>query len=422
VFATVVYFTFSRGSWIALALGLLATLALSPARIRLTIAALAIGAPAALAVLLASRSDALTHQGAALSAAVDEGRRLAVWIVVLVVVAAALGALAARPVVIAARAERVYAWTLAAALVVALVVVMLAAGGPIRAVERTWDSFAAAPGKTQPDLRKRLFSFSSNGRVDLWSAALDQFAAHPVVGAGGGAYEEYWLQHRDAAMKVRDAHSLYLENLAELGVVGLALLVVALGTPLVAGIRRRNLATGAYVAFLAHAGIDWDWEITSVTLAGLLVGVALLAAARDHEEPTTTRVRRGTLAAALVVAALGFVFLVGNMFLSRANAAADRADWKHAASHAARAHTWLPWSTAPLRLRGEALLAQGRTADARASFRDALDKDPADWTLWLDLARAGDRSALAQAKRLNPLSPELQEFANEGGIDIGVGG
>jgi hypothetical protein len=38
-------------------------------------------------------------------------------------------------------------------------------------------------------------------------------------------------------------------------------------------------------------------------------------------------------------------------------------------------------------------------------------------------ARAGDRTAIAQAKRLNPLSPELQEFANEsGGIDIGVGG
>ena len=111
------------------------------------------------------------------------------------------------------------------------------------------------------------------------------------------------------------------------------------------------------------------------------------------------------------------------MFLSRANASADDGDWKHAASHAASAHTWLPWSTAPLRLRGEALLAQGRTAAARVVFRDALSKDPGDWSLWLDLARAGDRSALAEAKRLNPLSPELAEFEHEsGGIDIGVGG
>ena len=63
-----------------------------------------------------------------------------------------------------------------------------------------------------------------------------------------------------------DAHSLYLETLAELGLVGLALLVLALAPPLVAGFRGvEAAATGGYVAFLIHAGLDWDWELPAVT-------------------------------------------------------------------------------------------------------------------------------------------------------------
>lgn len=422
--AAVVYFTFSRGSWIALGIGLVVTLAVARSRVRLTIAAVALAAPSALAVILASRSEALVRQGAALTSAADDGRRLAVWILVLVVVAGALGAAAARPVLVAGAVERAYAWTLVGGAVVAVVVTMVVSGGPVRAVDRAWDSFAAPPPKTQVDLRKRLFSFSGNGRVVLWRAAIDEFRANPIVGGGAGSFERYWLQNRNVAMKVRDAHSLYLETLGELGVVGLVLLVGALATPLVVGIRRRNIVTGAYAAYLVHAGVDWDWEITSVTLLGLLAGVAILAEARTDERRTLgTRTRAAVLAAAAAIGAFGFVFLVGNMFLSRAAAAANAGRFPTAANDARTASSWLPWSTEPWRRLGEAELAQGRLANARAAFGRAIEKDRTDWSLWLDLARAGDRSALAQAKRLNPLSPEIRQFEREsGGISIGVDG
>jgi ABC-type Co2+ transport system permease subunit len=64
---------------------------------------------------------------------------------------------------------------------------------------------------------------------------------------------------------------------------------VFLGAPFFAAVRarkRRGVAatTGAYVAYLAGAAVDWDWEITSVTLAAVFVGVALLAAARSEDE------------------------------------------------------------------------------------------------------------------------------------------
>ncbi len=85
---------------------------------------------------------------------------------------------------------------------------------------------------------------------------------------------------------VRDAHSLYLETAAELGVVGLALLLCALGAPLVAAVAARDrtrvaTAAAAYVVFLVHAGLDWDWEMPVTVLAGLACGAAVLAGVRE---------------------------------------------------------------------------------------------------------------------------------------------
>jgi hypothetical protein len=438
VLAATLYFTFSRGSWLALAIGFVVGLALTPHRVRMTIAALALGAPAAVTVLLASHEGALTHQQATVGQAAHEGHRYALVVLALAVVAAALGAgativLARR--VFTARSEGAYAAFLGLALIAAIVAVSVHYGGPASALRRGWDSFSAPAPKTQVDLRKRLFNLSGSRRVDLWRAALHDFEAHKLVGGGGGSYEQYWLSHRTTALKVRDAHSLYLETLAELGIVGLIALLAALVCPLVAAVRARRhplagAATAAYVAFLVHAGVDWDWEITSVTLAGLLVGVALLALARrdDDERKLARGPRTALLVATLAIAAFGFVFLVGNMFLSRASAAAGSGHWATAAKDAKRASTWLPWSTDPQRQLGEAQLALGNTNAAQASFYSAIDKDRTDWNLWLDLARASSgkaqASALAQATRLNPLSPEIKELKTEvgssGGIAIGA--
>ena len=74
-----------------------------------------------------------------------------------------------------------------------------------------------------------------------------------------------------------DAHSLYLETLAELGLVGLGLLVLVLAPPLAGAFRGASAAAaGGYVAFLVHAGVDWDWEMPAVTIAGLFCGAALM--------------------------------------------------------------------------------------------------------------------------------------------------
>ena len=126
---------------------------------------------------------------------------------------------------------------------------------------------------------------SLGDRPAYWNVALADASEHVVVGSGAGSFDDYWLEHRTIPAYVRDAHSLYLETAAELGIVGLALLLSALGAPLVAAARARKrrivaTAAGGYATFLVHAGLDWDWEMPVTTIAGLTCGAALLVAAR----------------------------------------------------------------------------------------------------------------------------------------------
>jgi hypothetical protein len=71
-----------------------------------------------------------------------------------------------------------------------------------------------------------------------------------------------------------------------MGAIGLARHVALLGLPLVTALRVRwhplaSAATGAYVAFLSHAALDWDWEMPVVTIAGLACGAALVVFNRE---------------------------------------------------------------------------------------------------------------------------------------------
>ena len=49
---------------------------------------------------------------------------------------------------------------------------------------------------------------------------VDSFAAHPLTGVGAGSFGVEWRRERESDDFAQDAHSLYLETLAELGLVG----------------------------------------------------------------------------------------------------------------------------------------------------------------------------------------------------------
>jgi O-antigen ligase len=137
-------------------------------------------------------------------------------------------------------------------------------------------------------------------RPHYWRAALEQYRDHALTGSGAGTFDDYWLVYRPDDLtvldtpQVLDAHSLYLESLAELGPVGLALIAVAVATPLLAARtawREHRFLVAAYVAFLVHAGLDWDWEMPVVTVAALLCAACLLVAARGAPVELDRRAR-----------------------------------------------------------------------------------------------------------------------------------
>lgn len=416
VCVTTLYFTFSRGAWIALAIGALAALALSPRRLGLATTFLLAAPFAALSVLLASRADALTHVDAPLAAAARDGHRLA-WAVAILVVGAALVAYARaliEPSLATPRvARQAYAGVLLVGTAVVLALVFARFGSPATIADNAWSSFKAPPAPNQADLNERLFSFSSNGRVDLWNAAWDDARAHETLGSGAGSYEPWWYERRETPLNVRDAHSLYFETLAELGPLGLALLAFALGLPLAGAVRARRhplaaAAFGAYAAWLAHALVDWDWELTGVTLPALVCGGALVVLARGEPVSRARAVRAGGLALAAAVGALAFVGLGGNLHLASSAEAAEDGRWTQSERSARAALGWAPWSAEAWQRIAEAQIGRGELGAARTSLRRAIDLNPRDWRLWLTLAEvAQSRPALARAEALNPLAPEV---------------
>jgi O-antigen ligase len=137
----------------------------------------------------------------------------------------------------------------------------------------------------------RLVSLRSN-RFDYWHVALRAFALQPLHGVGAGNWQVYWLRWRTVQEFAADAHSLPLQTLAELGIVGVLALAAFLAGLLGAAARAlRGAASSsapvgavaALVTYLAHAPLDWDWEMPAVTLVALVLAGLVISVADDTD-------------------------------------------------------------------------------------------------------------------------------------------
>jgi hypothetical protein len=239
------------------------------------------------------------------------------------------------------------------------------------------------------------FLLGGHERDRYWHAAAREARAHPVLGSGAGTYANWWLRERSVPQQTQEAHSLYVETWAELGPVGLALVLVVLAVPL-AVTRRPELAAGV-AAYAAGAAVDFDWELAGATVPALIV-VGLAVADARRRRPLPVR----PLALAVGVAAL--LAYLGNARLSAAQDAARRGDFVAAQTEARSALRWQPYSPEPWRVLGD--VSSVRVERVRA-YRRATELDPADWSLWQRLAgvSTGELRRLAEAKatQLNPL-------------------
>jgi O-antigen ligase len=330
---------------------------------------------------------------------------------------------AARGIQVPRAVRAAFAITIGLVVVLALVGVFARYGGPVTLAKKGNRTFKAPPPHSSSNLNSRLLSFSGNGRADLWRLAWNDANAHPFVGAGAGTYERYFLRHQPPDVsRVRDAHGLYIETLAELGPIGLAILIAALAIPLATLPRARHhplvpAAAGAYVAYLVHTGVDWDWELPAVTLSGLLCGASiLLFARRSNPPPLSSPTRFVAAGVAVIIASFAAIALLGNMALSRSEAAREKGRLARAATDARRARTLMPWSPRPWEAIGRAQVTAGLLPDARRSFDKAISMDDGDWRLWYELAGAtsgaAQRRALRHAVALYPRSGLLANAGN----------
>ena len=275
------YLSFSRGAIACLLAGLAALVAFDRSRAQLRAAAVALGA-GALAGAAAGPFGAVRalHPGHATTQGLTVLALLAVIAAGAALVQARGGDEHATPSRLSA--APVVAVVVALALLPYAAVVLAEGGGPSR---------DAAFGATNARL-----SDVGTHRLSYWRVAVDVAADHPIAGAGPGAFAVEWLRRRTIDERVRNAHSLELQTLADLGLVGLALLAAVLVATVLATRRAlradRALAAGPAAAALTwalHAGLDWDWEMPAVTLVAVALAGLLLCRAGAEAAGTAAR-------------------------------------------------------------------------------------------------------------------------------------
>jgi O-antigen ligase/polysaccharide polymerase Wzy-like membrane protein len=327
--------------------------------------------------------------------------------------------------------------------VVWLVLAVVGAGAVIAANPgKRIDEFKAPPpAQTLPGaipVDTHLSSGSGSGRWQFWSAALDEFSSHPLRGGGAGSFEPWWAQHGKLDWFVRNAHSLWLESLAELGLIGFMLVAAPFALGLGAGLSRLRRAAGpdrttvaALVAVLAGfalgAALDWIWQLPAVAALallslGLVVGPATTgrATANAPVADRPPRLRFGVRAAIVlgawvVLCAQAIPFLANQEVTASQRAATDR-DLARAIDRAQSAVAIQPWAATPRLQLALVREEAGQINLARRDVGAAIARDDQDWRLQIVAARlavkAGDipagRRYLARARSLNPRSRLLR--------------
>jgi hypothetical protein len=430
------FFTFSRGSMAAGAVGLAVYILVARPRL-LVSGVLATVPPTAALIVAAYHANLLDTLQPTTPAAVAQGRHVALIAGVCVLASAGLRLLfsfvpdlrLARSTGDPMRKRRGIGGVLAGAAVLALVVV-LALGVP-HALARDWNRFmsGASVHVAHGDLRTRLTDPSNDGRTDLWRVALHTFEASPIHGIGAGAYQTAWDRTRPHFAYTIDAHSLYLQAMAELGLPGILLLLVVVGAGIIGiATRSRGSRRAPYGALLAmavvwalHAGVDWDWEMPVVTLGVFAaVGLALDPGKRQGAGWVPTHATRMALALVCLVSVALPVSLIGSQTrLGEAEHALYASRCATAAPAALSSIGWLDVRAEPYEIVGFCDLRGGRPRLAIAAMRAAVSHDPGGWETHYALAIAeasagiDPRRSVAKALALNPLERLTRQAAKE---------
>jgi hypothetical protein len=334
---------YSRGALVALALGVGVWLCVVPLRLR-GAAVLLSGAVCAGAVVAWDFSQhALSTDSVALGARTSAGHELGALLAAMLVLLTLIGIAVGFGTGLRApsrRARRRAGAVLLALL--ALAVVALAGGlaashrGFTGSISHGFDSLTNPDAKPPPNTPGRLTAIGSV-RARYWNEALQIFDAHPALGVGAAGYDTARLRYRTETLNVKHAHGFVVQTLADLGLVGLAVVLALLGVWLAAAGRPthpfnrqwtswrvvRDKRKGArpgwrrspapytperigslsmlcvVVVFGIHSLVDWTWYVpgnacAALLCAGWLAGRGPLRSPRGDTPGSTAQAAQGS--------------------------------------------------------------------------------------------------------------------------------
>jgi O-antigen ligase/polysaccharide polymerase Wzy-like membrane protein len=431
VMALAAFFTFSRGGAVEIAVALTVFFVLYPRRLE-ALPTFLLGASGSAILIAGATQRTALKDGLVTDAARSQGDEM---LAMVLVVCAGVGLLAVA--VRLAERHRLLRWpriaprrtgALAAVAVAVGLVAAVAAGAPGE-LSDTWDEFKSSGGAGTG--AERFESASGNGRYQLWQSGLDAYADDRLTGIGPGTFEFWWAEEATIPAVVRDAHSLYLEVLGELGLVGLLLLGGFIGVVLSVGGRRamrveparRSVlapAVASCAAFATAGALDWVWEIAVLPVTFLILAACLLGPRAAATMDSGSR-RRGwpPIQLRIGVVALAIAAMVTIAIpLRGASSVQDSRDsfnagQPEAALEAARsAESAQPYAATPHLQQALVLEATGDLDAAAEAARAATESESTHWRTWLTLSRIeAERGnveqaigAYREAKSLNPQS------------------
>jgi O-antigen ligase len=440
------YFTYSRGGLLALVVAAGCLIALSRDRLWL-VATLAIGALGALPAVLAVQARRGLADNVAGQATIDQGVTVLLILLAGTVLALALFAGLRRlersnssltGKALALSRHPSFLRGVAATIAVLAIAATAAVGG------RAWHQFSSSDIQFPNQPEQHFSQLNGAGRNDFWRVALETFDEKPLQGAGAGTYEFAWEEKRSIELPVHDAHSLYLEAFAELGIFGGVLVLILVGSLLWAGFsawrnspypeRERYAALFAgMLAFAVGAAFDWFWELADIGAVFFLAGGVVVAArcaqlsqARAAANGHAEGGRFGFTIGGVAIAWIAAIALLGPLLVDREidasrNAAAS-GDVGAAIDHAKRARSIEPWAASPYVQLGLLAELNGEYETAAIEFSHAINREDHNWQ-WYYLRskvehEGGDETAaledLEKARELNPIAECLRSGWNCG--------
>jgi O-antigen ligase len=430
VLITTLMLSYSRGSLLAVVLGVGCWFVLVPLRLRATLV-LALGAVGgALTTGWALANHAITHDTTSLTARTAAGHHFGLVLLAVLALSTLAGLAAARAmdrVVLPAPVRRRIG--IALLILVAMVPVVALAGaaassrGLTGEISHAWSTLTSSNSGVGNNASR--LAALGNSRGLYWREGLRVGEHAPLAGVGAGGFDTARTRYSTSTLAVAHAHSYLIETFADFGLIGIAL-TLALLTAWALAVRRTLTGSGSdenlaaeragmvtllavVVTFGVSSLIDWTWFIPGVAVpalacAGWLAGRDPLAApapAPDQQTPAKPA-RRPAITPATAAAGLGIF------------AAALIAGW----------FVWQPLHSSNSMSAAIDAMGRGDAHGALADAQSAASSDPVSvdplWALSAIYASIGDPAAsrreLVAATRTQPSNP--QTWQQLGSFDL----